>query len=92
MFNGLFGLFSGHFPSNRHNLPGGADVAFADQLVFPVGTDAELVTVVAFAVFLRLTGFRIFLAARCIRPFRRGFALIQGFLSRLAEMLPGGFH
>lgn len=36
---------------------GGADVAFADQLVFPVDTDAEFVTVVAFTVLLGPTGF-----------------------------------
>ena len=32
---------------------GSADVAFADEFVFPVGTDAEFVAVVAFTVFLR---------------------------------------
>lgn len=49
---------------------GGAHVAFADQLVFPVGTDAEFVTVVAFAVLLCPTGFGVLLAALRVRPFR----------------------
>ena len=53
---------------------GGADMMPADQLVFPVSTtDTELVTVVAFAVFLYPAGFSGFLAALCICPFRRGF-------------------
>ena len=47
---------------------------------------------VTFAVFLCPTGFRVFLAALCIRPFHWGFALIQGCLFRFAEMLPGSFH
>lgn len=41
---------------------GGADVAFTDEFVFLVSTDAEFVAVVAFAVFLRPAGFRILLA------------------------------
>lgn len=42
---------------------GGADVALANEFVFPkIGTDAEFVAVVAFAVFLRPACLSILLA------------------------------
>ena len=58
---------------------GGADMAFADQFVFPVSTDAELVAVLASAVFLCPTGFSVFLAALGI-PIPLGFRLYPAFL------------
>lgn len=41
---------------------GGADVAFTDEFIFLVSTDAEFVAVVAFAVFLRPACLSILLA------------------------------
>lgn len=70
----------------------GADVAFSDQLVVAVGTDAELVTVVAFAVFLRPTGFKVFLATLGGCPIGGGRILFQDCLFFFAEVLPWGFH
>ena len=81
-----------HFKMVDVMLFSSADVAFADEFVFPVGTDVEFVAVVAFTVFLRPACFRILLATLRRCPVRRCCRLFQQYFFFLVEMLFGGFH
>ena len=71
---------------------GSADVAFADEFVFPIGTDTEFVAVVAFAVLLRPACFRILLATLRRCPASGCCRLFQQRFFFFVEMLFRGFH
>ena len=75
---------------------GGADVAFADEFIFPVSADTEFVAMVAFTVFLRPAGFRILLATLGRCPGRRVLPLVPTALflpcGNVVWALPPAWH
>lgn len=70
-------------------LAGGAGEDFADELVFDVGADAQLVAVVALAVFLGVRGIQILLPTLGRAPVFRHLALLQLGLVFFAQVLNG---
>ena len=73
-------------------LAGRAGGDLANELVFDVHADAQLVAVVALAVFLGMGGIQVFLPALGLVPVGRDIALLQLGLVFFGEVLDGSGH